>query len=173
MNAYACVCAWLTHREMFVSVGSHTSIQTGRWIQGTGRGAAAQWGPSPLIISSYTATELMQTILGYHLQLSKGECEEVFQREGGWNPVPSAAVPCCPQRPGPTMWARDASAGQTRGETGERGGNTPKVFLHFPLWLGATCKWGLGRLPQTVLNNWELCFTQRQSGKDGSTCAED
>lgn len=107
------------HLEMFVSSGAslgRISIQTDRWVHGTDRGVAALW-----VIPHVTFTILSLTLQASpptcltvgRLQLSGGgrECEEVFQREEGWNPVLSAAVPCCPQQPGSTMWARDDRAG--------------------------------------------------------------
>lgn len=124
------------------------------------------------------ADNTANVLMGDHLQLSKGESEEVFQCEEGEIQSRVQLCPAVLSGPGLTMWARDASARQTRGETGERGGNTLKVFLHFPLWLGATCK--CGQRPWAVAP--KLCWTtesspqrltQTQSGKDGSTCAED
>lgn len=131
----------------------------------------------PATTPSYTVISLDITSnmpMVDHLQLSKSQCEDGFQREEVWNPVLSAAVPRCPKQSGPTKWACDARRGANGG-----GGQRKEVVRHWRSpstshsdWLealGGRCTQKKNKT-KTVLENWEFaratCVSPRARAGD-------
>ena len=101
----ACLCVQNVHLEMFVSFGASVRRISNRQMN------LWNWLTEVWLLTEWYLMLLHHTESKQPRRAPGGRVWRGFPTWGGWNPVLSAAVPCCPQQPGSTMWARDDRAG--------------------------------------------------------------